>query len=165
MIDEGGTKWRALEHAHIEIGGQNADEVFNLGAAILDNLVLIAEDEPYIAESLKFLMERAGLTAMLATDGAQTIDLLFEHKPALVILDVMMQFHNGFEILKIMKSDDQLKDIRVLVLTAKGQEVDRKIALELGADKFVTKPFSNKELVADVKELLKRDSPIPGEPS
>lgn len=120
--------------------------------------VLIAEDEPYIAESLKFLLERAGMTVETATDGAQALDAIFAHKPALVMLDVMMQYHTGFEVLKIIRSDPHLKGIKVLVLTAKGQESDRQTAFDLGADKFVTKPFSNKDVVADVKELLGLDS-------
>lgn len=120
--------------------------------------VLLAEDEPYIAESLKFLLEREGLDVLLATDGAQALDAIFEEKPKLVVLDVMMQFHTGFDILKAIRSDPLLSHVRVLVLTAKGQDSDRDRAFELGADKFVTKPFSNKELMADVKELLQIDS-------
>jgi DNA-binding response OmpR family regulator len=110
-------------------------------------LVLIAEDEPYIVESLAFLIERAGLAVATATDGALAIQAIRNLRPAVVVLDIMLPEENGLAVLKWVKGDPELMSIPVLVLTARGQENDRKMALSLGADAFVTKPFSNREVV------------------
>lgn len=117
-------------------------------------LVLIAEDEPHIVESLTFLIERAGLRVAVAVDGAEALKSVRELKPDLMILDVMMRHQSGFEVLKIVRGDPVLRNLKVLMLTAKGQEADRETAMALGADKFVTKPFSNKGVVADICSLL-----------
>jgi DNA-binding response OmpR family regulator len=116
-------------------------------------LVLIAEDEPYIVESLAFLIERAGLAVAVAKDGAVAIQSIRNLRPAVVVLDIMLPEENGLAVLKWVKGDTELMNIPVLVLTARGQENDRKMALELGADAFVTKPFSNKEVVARICAL------------
>ena len=110
-------------------------------------LVLIAEDEPYIVESLTFLIERAGLDVAVAKDGAAALQAVNNLRPAVVILDIMLPEENGMEVLRFVKSNPDLRDIPVLVLTARGQENDRQTALALGADAFVTKPFSNREVV------------------
>ncbi len=110
-------------------------------------LVLIAEDEPYIVESLTFLIERAGLGVAVAKDGALALEAIKRLRPAVVILDIMLPEENGMEVLRFVKSTPDLRDIPVLVLTARGQENDRQMALALGADAFVTKPFSNREVV------------------
>jgi DNA-binding response OmpR family regulator len=110
-------------------------------------LVLIAEDEPYIVESLTFLIEGAGLDVAVATDGALALQSIKNLRPAVVILDIMLPEENGMEVLRFVKSNPDLRDIPVLVLTARGQENDRQMALALGADSFVTKPFSNREVV------------------
>jgi DNA-binding response OmpR family regulator len=120
----------------------------------VSHLVLIAEDEPNILESLRFLLEHAGLRIATAHDGAQAIRSIQELRPALVVLDVTMQHHSGFEVLKRVRADPELSATKVLILTAKGQEADRRTSSDLGADRFITKPFSNKELVAQVRELL-----------
>jgi DNA-binding response OmpR family regulator len=110
-------------------------------------LVLIAEDEPYIVESLTFLIEGAGLDVAVAKDGALALQAIKNLRPAVVILDIMLPEENGMEVLRFVKSDPDLRDIPILVLTARGQENDRQMALRLGADAFVTKPFSNREVV------------------
>jgi len=120
----------------------------------VSQLVLIAEDEPYILESLQFLLERSGLRTAAALDGAEAIRSIQELRPALVVLDVTMQHHSGFEVLKMIRADPELNKTKVLILTAKGQEADRRVSVELGADSYVTKPYSNKDLVAEVHELL-----------
>ena len=120
----------------------------------MSHLVLIAEDEPHILESLKFLLERAGLRIATAHDGAQAIRSIQELRPALVVLDITMQHHSGFEVLKRVRADPELSATKILILTAKGQQADRRTSVELGADRYITKPFSNKDLVADVRELL-----------
>jgi len=110
-------------------------------------LVLIAEDEPYIVESLTFLIERAGLDVAVAKDGALALQAIRNLRPAVVILDIMLPEENGLEVLRFAKSNPDLRKIPILVLTARGQEKDRQMALALGADAFVTKPFSNREVV------------------
>lgn len=116
-------------------------------------LVLIAEDEPYIVESLAFLIERAGLAVATATDGALAIQAIRNLRPAVVVLDIMLPEENGLVVLKWVKGDPELMSIPVLVLTARGQENDRKMALALGADAFVTKPYSNREVVERICSL------------
>ena len=120
----------------------------------MSHLVLIAEDEPHILESLQFLLERAGLRIATAHDGAEAIRSIQELRPALVVLDITMQHHSGFEVLKRVRADPELSATKILILTAKGQQADRRTSVELGADRYITKPFSNKDLVADVRELL-----------
>ncbi|MGH6947032.1 MAG: response regulator transcription factor [Kiloniellales bacterium] len=110
-------------------------------------LVLIAEDEPYIAESLTFLLERAGLAAEVAGDGTAALEAVRSHKPAVVILDVMLPKGGGLEVLKAVKMDPELAAVRILVLTARGRENDRQTAIALGADAYITKPFSNRDVV------------------
>ena len=120
----------------------------------LSQLVLIAEDEPLILEPLQFLLEQSGLRVITATDGKGAIRSIMELRPDLVILDVKMQHHSGFEVLKMIRADAELSSTRVLILTALRLKEEHRIAIELGADKYITKPFSNKALIAEVHELL-----------
>ncbi len=114
--------------------------------------ILIVEDEPNIVESLSFLLERSGFTVFAIDDGAQAIAQVSETKPDLVILDVMLPNRSGFDILRELKQDPG--GPFVLMLTAKGQSRDRQQAEEIGVDHFITKPFSNTEIVATVEEIL-----------
>jgi DNA-binding response OmpR family regulator len=125
-------------------------------------LVLIAEDEPYIAESLTFLIERAGFDVVVAADGALALQSIRSLRPAVVILDIMLPEENGLEVLRFVKSSADLASTPILVLTARGQERDRKMALSLGADAFVTKPFSNREVVERTIALAARREPTSG---
>lgn len=115
--------------------------------------VLIVEDEPNIVESLRFLLEREGLDVAVQSDGAFAIDSVVATQPDLMILDVMLPNRSGFDILREMH---QIPGIRpkVMVLTAKGQARDRDTAEDIGVDSFMTKPFSNKEIMATVLRLL-----------
>lgn len=115
--------------------------------------VLIAEDEPNIVESLSFILSREGCEVTAVFDGRAVIDKIATMRPNLVILDVMLPKMNGFEVLKWIKNNPDLNGVPVMILTAKGQEKDRKTAEELGADAFVTKPFSNREVVEQVMSL------------
>ncbi len=130
-------------------------------------LVLIAEDEPYIVESLTFLFERAGFEVAVAKDGALALQGINNLRPAVVILDIMLPEENGMEVLRLVKANPELRAIPVLVLTARGQESDRRRALALGADAFVTKPFSNRDVVERTLALAKapageaREGPAP----
>ena len=116
--------------------------------------VLIAEDEPSILESLDFILRRAGYSITSVTDGEAALDAVRRHRPRLVVLDVMLPKRSGFEVLKQIRADAMTHDLPVLILTAKGQAQDRRIAEELGADGFVTKPYANAEVVGAVRRLL-----------
>lgn len=115
--------------------------------------VMIVEDEPNIVESLSFVFSREGWQVAAALDGDTAIERLLSEPPDVLVLDVMIPPHSGFEVLKRVRSEASLKHLPVLVLTAKGQEQDRHTALRLGADAFVTKPFSNRDIVQHVREL------------
>lgn len=116
--------------------------------------VLIVEDEPYIVESLKFLLEREGHTVNAVLDGDAALGAIERSSPDLVVLDIMLPKRNGFEILKWIRANAATRSVKVLILTAKGQDADRKKAIEFGVDAFVTKPFSNKDVVDRVNALL-----------
>lgn len=115
--------------------------------------VLIAEDEPHIVESLSFVLQRNGFDVVSVFDGEAAIARLRSDPPDMMILDVMLPRLNGFEVLKQVKSDPALRSIPVIILTAKGQTHDRRMAEEIGVDGFMTKPFSNREIVDEVRRL------------
>ncbi|GAB4360545.1 MAG: response regulator [Kiloniellaceae bacterium] len=115
--------------------------------------VMIVEDEPNIVESLSFVFSREGWEVAAALDGDTAIERLLSAPPDVLVLDVMLPPHSGFEVLKRVRSEPGLKHLPVIVLTAKGQEQDRHTALRLGADAFVTKPFSNRDIVQQVRDL------------
>jgi DNA-binding response OmpR family regulator len=116
--------------------------------------ILIADDEPNILISLEYLMKREGYEVSVARDGAAALDILRRERPTLVLLDVMMPTKTGFEVCQEVRADDDLKDTLVLMLTAKGRDTDVAKGLALGANDYITKPFSTKELVQKVRELL-----------
>ena len=116
--------------------------------------ILIADDEPNIVMSLQFLMEQAGYEVRAVNDGDETLRALDEFRPDLVLLDVMMPKRNGYEICQVIRETPGFQRIKVLMLTAKGRDVDVEKGLGLGADAYVTKPFATRELVARVKSLL-----------
>ena len=116
--------------------------------------VLIADDEQNIVISLEFLLRREGFEVFIASDGEEALLRLRAEKPDLVLLDVMMPKMNGFDVCQAIRADPDLADIRVLMLTAKGREAEVSKGLGLGADAYMTKPFSTKELVAQVRVLL-----------
>ncbi|HEY9548049.1 MAG TPA: response regulator [Kiloniellaceae bacterium] len=125
--------------------------------------VMIVEDEPNIVESLTFVFGREGWQVAAALDGNTAIDRLLHEPPDILVLDVMLPPHSGFEVLKRIRSEPALRHLPVIVLTAKGQETDRHTALRLGADAFVTKPFSNRDIVQQVRDLVAgRQSTGPG---
>jgi DNA-binding response OmpR family regulator len=116
--------------------------------------ILIADDEPNILISLEYLMKREGYEVHIARDGDEALALLQRERPRLVLLDVMMPKKTGFEVCQALRADDALKDTLVLMLTAKGRDTDVAKGLAMGADAYMTKPFSTKELVQKVRELL-----------
>lgn len=115
--------------------------------------VLLAEDEPNIVESLKFLLSRAGFDVDVAIDGQQAVDLALAKTPDVLILDVMLPQLDGYEVLRRLRAHSGDGSPPVLMLTAKGQREDRETALENGADLFITKPYENSEIIAAVKSL------------
>lgn len=118
--------------------------------------VLIVDDEPNILTSLEFLMEDAGLQVQTASNGQEALDRTASFAPDLVLLDVMMPVLNGYEVCQRLKSDPKTCAVRVLMLSAKGRDVEIAKGLELGADGYITKPFSTRELLGKVQELLDR---------
>ncbi len=118
--------------------------------------ILIAEDEPAILESLNFILGRCGWAVDSVRDGDAALEALRRLKPRLLLLDIMLPKRSGLDVLKTIRADADLKHIPVLVLTARGQQHDRQLALELKADSFVTKPYSNEEVLREVRQLLER---------
>ena len=116
--------------------------------------ILIVDDEPNIVISIEYLMKRAGYEVATAYDGQQALDFLADNSPALMILDVMMPNKNGFEVCKEVRADNRFADMPILMLTAKGREAEMNKGLSLGADAYITKPFSTHDLVERVKALL-----------
>ena len=116
--------------------------------------LLVADDEPNIVNSLEYLMKREGYDVLVATDGNQALEAIQREQPALVLLDVMMPGKTGFEVCQAVRADPALDGVRILMLTAKGRETDVSKGLALGANAYMTKPFSTRELVQKVAELL-----------
>lgn len=116
--------------------------------------VLIADDEPNIITSLEFLLEHNGYDVRVARDGQEVLDQLPEYQPDLILLDVMMPVRNGFEICQTIRANPEWLGMKIVMLTAKGRDIEATKGLALGADAYVTKPFSTKDLVERVRELL-----------
>jgi DNA-binding response OmpR family regulator len=125
---------------------------------IMARHVLLAEDEPNIVESLTFLLERAGFSVNVATDGKQALHAALSEPPDVLVLDVMLPELDGYEVLRQLRANPRGAELPVLMLTAKGQREDRETALEAGADLFMTKPFANAEITAAVERLANRGS-------
>ena len=120
----------------------------------MNHRILIADDEPNIVISLEFLMKREGHTVTIARDGPAALEAIRRERPDLVLLDVMMPGMTGFDVCQAVRADDSLAAVKILLLTAKGRDTDTAKGLALGADGYMTKPFSTKELAARVRELL-----------
>ena len=116
--------------------------------------ILIVDDEPSIVISLEFLMKREGYEVEIAADGEAALKALAEGHPDLVLLDVMLPRMNGFEVCKRIRANPAWREVKVLVLTARGRDSEIARGMGLGADVYVTKPFSTRDLVAQVRRLL-----------
>ncbi len=116
--------------------------------------IFIADDEPHIVRALSFVFERGGYTVDTASDGATALRKIKETKPRVVFLDLIMPKMTGDEVCKTIKQDGQIKDIHIVILTCKGQELDRELSIASGADSFITKPFSPKEVLKMIKDIL-----------
>ena len=115
--------------------------------------ILIVEDEPNIVESLSFILRRAGFEVDTVTDGAEALDRVRRQAFEVLVLDIMLPGMNGLDVLKAIRSDQTLSSLPVVVLTAKGQANDRRTAEAIGASAFITKPFSNADVVERVSRL------------
>ncbi len=116
--------------------------------------ILIADDEPNIVASLEFLMEQSGFEVRVVTNGREALEDIASFRPDLVLLDVMMPVKSGYEVCQALRADPATEHIKIIMLSAKGRELEVTKGLSLGADAYVTKPFSTRELVAQVKALL-----------
>ncbi|MCG6859632.1 MAG: response regulator [Salaquimonas sp.] len=113
--------------------------------------ILLVEDEPNIVESLRFILEQAGFEVDVISDGNAALASVIADRPDAVVLDIMLPGMNGFDVLRAVRGDTKLASLPVIVLTAKGQPNDRKMAETIGATAFITKPFSNAEVIECVR--------------
>ncbi len=118
--------------------------------------VLIVEDEDDIRDLISFNLEREGFTPIQAEDGIKGLELAATHKPDIILLDVMMPGKDGFQVCRELKRNAQTANIPIIMLTAKGEEIDRIVGLELGADDYLVKPFSVRELILRIRAILRR---------
>jgi DNA-binding response OmpR family regulator len=115
--------------------------------------LLVVEDEANIVEALSYVLQRAGFLVETVSDGDAALQLLKRERFAAVVLDIMIPGMNGFDILRAVRADPRLADLPILVLTARGQAKDRQMAEEIGASAFITKPFSNAEVVERLRSF------------
>jgi DNA-binding response OmpR family regulator len=118
--------------------------------------ILIVDDEPGIVVPVQFLMEQQGYNVMTADRGEDALDLIYQYQPDLVLLDIMLPGIDGYEVCEIVRLNPDYRDVKIVFFTAKGRETEIAKGLALGADAYITKPYSNVELVAKVKELLEK---------
>src|SRR5213592_624961 len=124
--------------------------------AVSGNTVLIIEDERDVVDLLALNLRKAGFTTSTAPDGAAGLEKARNEKPGLIILDLMLPKMPGLEVCKILKSDPGTRRVPIMMLTAKAEEIDRIVGLEFGADDYVTKPFSPREVVLRIRAILRR---------
>ena len=120
----------------------------------MSGTVLIVDDEANIRELVKFNVEKEGYAVLEAVDGAMALNLARKERPDLIILDLMLTELNGLEVCRALKGAQETSSIPIIMLTAKDDEVDKVLGLELGADDYITKPFSPKEIISKVKNIL-----------
>ena len=124
--------------------------------------ILIVDDEPGVVVPLQFLMEQQGYNVMTAQRGEDALDLIYQYKPDLVLLDIMLPGIDGYEVCEIVRLNPNYRDVKIIFLTAKSSEVEFAKGMALGADAYITKPFSNTELVIKVRELLEETNEVAG---
>jgi DNA-binding response OmpR family regulator len=123
--------------------------------------VLVVDDEPNIVLSLEFLMRKAGYAVRVARTGEEAMQAIEAARPDLVLLDVMIPGRNGFEVCQAIRADPALETVKIVMLTAKGREIEREKGLALGADDYITKPFSTRDVVDRVRTLLETGGVAP----
>ena len=122
--------------------------------------ILVVDDEEHIVELIRFNLEREGFEVIASGDGDAALKKVFSDQPDLIILDLMLPGQDGLSVCRTLRSDPNTREIPVIILSARTEEIDRILGLEMGADDYVTKPFSPRELVARVKARLRRDAKI-----
>jgi len=122
----------------------------------MNQKILVADDEPNIVISLEYLLKREGYAVTIARDGQEALDAIARDQPDLLLLDVMMPKKTGFEVCQEIRLNEALQHIKILMLTAKGRDTDVVKGMALGADAYMTKPFSIRDLVQKVAEMLGR---------
>jgi two-component system alkaline phosphatase synthesis response regulator PhoP len=125
---------------------------------LADEKILVVDDEEHIQELIKFNLEKNGYKVILADNGIDAIKLAKENLPQLMLLDLMLPGMDGLDVCKEIRKDLSMSNMPIIMITAKGEEIDKIIGLELGADDYITKPFSVRELVARIKAILRRSS-------
>ena len=120
--------------------------------------VLVVDDEPNIVLSLEFLMKQAGFDVRIARDGEAALQAVEEDVPDLILLDVMIPKRDGYDVCQTIRANPDWSGVRIIMLTAKGREVEREKGIALGADDYITKPFSTREVVDRVKQFLGTDA-------
>ena len=120
----------------------------------MNKTLLVADDEPNIVISLEYLLKREGYTVLVAHNGQEALEAIATHRPDVVLLDVMMPVKTGFEVCQEVRASDTLQHTKILMLTAKGRDTDMTKGLALGADGYMTKPFSTHDLVKKVADML-----------
>ncbi len=116
--------------------------------------ILIADDEPNIVVSLEYMMKREGYEVLVARDGPSALEAIRRERPRLVLLDAMMPGMSGFEVCEAVRADADVRDTRILMLTAKGRETDIARGVGVGVDAYITKPFSTRDLLQKAREML-----------
>lgn len=130
-------------------------------AEVTNDKILIVEDDRNLLDTLKYNLRKEGYDVVTAADGAQALDMARKEKPALIILDIMLPKISGFEVCRILRKE---MIVPILMLTAKAEETDKIVGLEIGADDYMTKPFSLRELLARVRAMLRRTKMVETQP-
>ena len=123
--------------------------------------ILIADDEPSIVTALEFLLRRSGYEVEVARDGDETLRLAETMRPDLVLLDVMMPVKSGYEVCWRLREQPELRDVKIIILSARGRDAEVAKGLTVGADVYVTKPFSTRDLMSRIRALLKHHPSAP----
>ncbi len=135
----------------------NETKIFLIKGEVMDKKILVVDDEKPIADILQFNLKKEGFTVQCAYDGDEALELVEEMQPDMVLLDIMLPNRDGMEVCREIRKK---YDMPIIMLTAKDSEIDKVLGLELGADDYVTKPFSTRELIARVKANLRRHAQI-----
>ena len=120
----------------------------------MSHKILVVDDEPFICRSLTFVLRKGNYEVLEARNGEEALAAIREHKPDLVFLDVMMPKINGFEVTQKVRADSAFDDMKIILLTAKGQECDREVGKDAGANDYMTKPFSPSKILDRAREIL-----------
>jgi len=121
---------------------------------LAEKKILVVDDEPFILKSLSFVLTKEGFHIQTATNGVEAMEKIRQQKPDIVFLDIMMPKMNGMEVCRWIRDDPDLRNIYVIILTAKGQEMDREKGFSIGADEYMTKPFSPSSVLQRIREIL-----------